>query len=250
MSSFTSFDGTEITYDDEGAGPLALLLHGFAANAQANWHQPKVTETLVASGRRVVAWDARGHGRSGKPHDPAAYKDGAMVRDARALLDHLGADQVDVVGYSMGAHLTARVAVVDPRVRSVVLGGVGEMVIKGRGVADVEGTASALTTEDPEAISSPVARAFRQFAESTGADREALAAVMRAGLGGPLDGTISVPTLVIVGDKDVLVGPPQGLVDAIPGAELVVVQGDHLTAVGDPAFRTGIRDFLDKVSPR
>ena len=34
------------------------------------------------------------------------------------------------------------------------------------------------------------------------------------------------------------------------GAELVIVQGDHLTAVGDPAFRNGIRDFLDKVSPR
>ena len=250
MSSFTSFDGTEITYDDEGSGPLALLLHGFAANADANWHQPKVTETLVAAGRRVVAWDARGHGRSGKPHDPAAYKDGAMVRDARALIDHLGAEQVDVIGYSMGGHLTARVAIVDSRVRSVVLGGVGETVLKGRGVADVAGTASALTTEDPSAISSPVARAFRQFAESTGADREALAAVMRAGLGGPLEGTISVPALVIVGDKDVLVGPPEGLVDAIPGAELVIVQGDHLTAVGDPAFRTAIRDFLDKVSPR
>jgi pimeloyl-ACP methyl ester carboxylesterase len=250
MSSFNSFDGTEITYDDEGSGPLALLLHGFAANANANWHQPKVTETLVAAGRRVVAWDARGHGRSGKPHDPAAYKDGAMVRDARALIDHLGAEQVDVIGYSMGGHLTARVAISDPRVRSVVLGGVGEMVIKGRGVADAEGTASALTADDPATITSPVARAFRQFAESTGADREALAAVMRAGLGGRLEGTISVPALVIVGDKDVLVGPPQGLVDAIPGAELIIVQGDHLTAVGDPAFRNGIRDFLDKVSPR
>ena len=107
-----------------------------------------------------------------------------------------------------------------------------------------------MTADDPATISSPVARAFRQFAESTGADREALAAVMRGGLGGPLEGAISVPALVIVGDKDVLVGPPQGLVDAIPGAELVIVQGDHLTAVGDPAFRNGIRDFLDKVSPR
>ncbi len=73
---------------------------------------------------------------------------------------------------------------------------------------------------------------------------------MRGGLGGPLEGTISVPALVIVGDRDTLVGPPEKLVDAIPGAAFVVVQGDHLTAVGDPAFRNGIRDFLDKVSPR
>ncbi|RPI10764.1 MAG: alpha/beta fold hydrolase, partial [Actinobacteria bacterium] len=111
MSAFASFDDTEITFDDEGSGPLVLLLHGFAANAYANWHQPKVTETLVAAGRRVIAWDARGHGRSGKPHDPAAYKNEAMARDVRALLDHLDVEAVDVVGYSMGGHIAARVAV-------------------------------------------------------------------------------------------------------------------------------------------
>jgi pimeloyl-ACP methyl ester carboxylesterase len=250
MSSFTSFDGTEITFDDEGRGPRVLLLHGFAADANVNWHQPKVTETLVAAGRRVIAWDARGHGRSGKPHDPAAYKNNAMPRDARALLDHLDIEAADVVGYSMGGHIAARLATPAPRGRPVVLGGVGVAAVQGRPIGDVPGGASALTTADPSTIAAPVARAFRQFADSAGADREALAAVMRAGVGEPVTRTISVPALVIVGDKDVLVGPPEQLVDAIPGAALVVVQGDHLTAVGDPAFRNGIRDFLEKVSPR
>ena len=58
----------------------------------------------------------------------------------------------------------------------------------------------------------------------------------------------SVPTLVIVGDRDVLVGKPQELVDLIPGAELVIVSGDHLTAVGDPKFRQAIAEFLSRVA--
>ena len=55
MSRFTSFDGTEIDYDDVGEGPPVLLLHGFAADRVANWEQPKVIATLVDAGHRVVA---------------------------------------------------------------------------------------------------------------------------------------------------------------------------------------------------
>jgi pimeloyl-ACP methyl ester carboxylesterase len=250
MASFSSFDGTTIVYDDLGEGPPVVLHHGFAADAQANWHQPKVTDAIVAAGRRVIAVDARGHGRSGKPHDVEAYRGGAMARDVRALLDHLGIEEVDVVGYSMGGRVTAELAVYEPRVRSLVLGGVGVGMIQGRGPAAAEGIAAALTAPDKSAIADPTARAFRAFAESTGADREALAAVMRSNIGAPRRevGSINLPALVICGDKDVLVGPPQELVDAIPGAELVIVNGDHLTAVGDPKFREAIASFLSRVA--
>ncbi len=167
-----------------------------------------------------------------------------------ALLDHLGLDEIDLVGYSMGARITAQVAMRDPRVRSIVLGGVGEGVVRGRGPAGAEAIAAALTVPDAESIGDASARAFRQFAESTGADREALAAVMRAGMG---EGTqsleaLTMPALVICGDRDTLVGPPQALAEAISGAELVIVNGDHLTAVGDPKFRRSIADFLSRVA--
>ena len=124
------------------------MLHGFAADAHANWHQPKVVETVVATGRRVITPDARGHGRSGKPHDIDAYKNQAMPRDVSALLDHLGLAEVDVVGYSMGARITAQVAMREPRVRSIVLGGVGAGVVQGRGPAGAEAIAAALTAPD------------------------------------------------------------------------------------------------------
>ncbi len=250
MNTFSSFDGTTIAFDDLGEGPPVVMLHGFAADAHANWHQPKVVETVVATGRRVITPDARGHGRSGKPHDIDAYKNQAMPRDVSALLDHLGLDEVDLVGYSMGARITAQVAMREPRVRSIVLGGVGVGVVQGRGPAGAEGIAAALTAPDASSIADATARGFRRFAESTGADREALAAVMRAGMG---EGTqsidaLSIPALVICGDKDELVGPPQALADLLSSAELVIVNGDHLTAVGDPRFRNAIADFLSRVA--
>ena len=80
-----------------------MLHHGFVANADANWVATGVVEALLAAGRRVVAPDARGHGRSEKPHDPARYGEQRMARDLAVLFDLIGAPRVDLVGYSMGA---------------------------------------------------------------------------------------------------------------------------------------------------
>ena len=251
MNTFSSFDGTTIAFDDVGEGPPVVMLHGFAADAHANWHQPKVVEAVVATGRRVITPDARGHGRSGKPHDIDAYKNQAMPRDVSALLDHLGLAEVDLVGYSMGsAHhrpsRDARAARAIDRARRGRRGrGAGSRPRRRRG--DRCRTHRARRVVDRRCDG---ARGFRRFAESTGADREALAAVMRAGMGEGTQSidTLSIPALVICGDKDELVGPPQALADLLSGAELVIVNGDHLTAVGDPRFRNAIADFLSRVA--
>ncbi len=254
---FTAADGVEIVYDvagDEGA-PAVLLHHGFAADANVNWHRAGVTEKLAAAGRRVIAVDARGHGRSGKPHDPASYRGGAMGRDVSGLLDHLGLDSVDVIGYSMGAVVTAGLLTSEPRLRSAVLGGVGARLLLA-GVAGQSGgsgheaarfgpIADALEADDPSTITAPEPRAFRAFADSTGADRSALAAIARARIAGPFDlSAVTVPVLVVAGDRDDLVGDPKVLADAIPGATCVVVSGDHLGAPYDPAFTQALLDFL------
>ena len=125
MKTFRSFDGLEIAYLDAGHGPAVILSHGFAADHRINWVVPGVVDALVEAGRRVVAPDARGHGRSAKPHDPEAYAGDAMGRDIQALWDHLGLTQVDVVGYSMGSLVSARLVPLEPRAQSLILGGVG-----------------------------------------------------------------------------------------------------------------------------
>jgi len=254
MSSFESFDGTSLAYETCGAlgdAPPVLLLHGFAADSNANWVRPRVVGALVAAGRHVVALDARGHGSSAKPHDPAAYGDDAMVRDAQCLLDHLRFEQVHVCGYSMGAMTTFALVAREPRARSAVLGGVGAR-LGGRQLAErAPVIADALLTGDAASITDRTAAAFRAFADSTGADRAALAAIQRSRRASLPDASaIAVPTLVITGDHDTLVGSPDALAARISNAIAKVVSGDHLSAVFDPAFREAIVAFLADVDAR
>lgn len=247
MGTFSSFDGTDIAYDIRGDGPAVLLHHGFAADAATNWEAPGIVEALVDAGRTVITLDARGHGRSGKPHQPAAYEHGAMVVDARGLLDHIGVDAVDIVGYSMGSYVSARLAAGEPRARRLILGGVGGGMRSGRPVTARNAIADALEADDPDAADGQ-ARAFRRFADSTGADRLALAACMRADMWStPVDwATITVPTLVLVGDRDDLAVGHVQLAASITGATTTIVPGDHLSAVGEPALTTAIVDFLGR----
>jgi pimeloyl-ACP methyl ester carboxylesterase len=248
MDKFTSFDGTEIAYLDAGQGPAVILSHGFAADHRINWVVPGVVDALVAAGRRVLAPDARGHGRSAKPHEPAAYGGDAMVRDIQSLLDNLELNHVDVVGYSMGSLVSSRLVPLEPRARSLILGGVGGRLGGEQRPRNSGTIAHALEAEDPNTVEDPGARAFRDFADRTGADRLALAAIQRAPLGerAALE-DIAVPTLVLTGDADTLVGPPDVLAQRIPGATFKVISGDHLGAVGDPAFAQSIVDFIDSV---
>jgi pimeloyl-ACP methyl ester carboxylesterase len=108
-----------------------VLLHGFAVGA-AMWMGPPPAGTAIlpalASDYRVIALDRRGHGASGKPHDPAPYGD-EMVRDVIRLLDHLEIGKAHLVGYSMGAVIAGKLLVTHPdRLLSVTFGGGGPMV--------------------------------------------------------------------------------------------------------------------------
>lgn len=245
-----SFDGTRIAYTKRGAGPAVLLLHGFGADRELNWGRPGVIDALVDSGRTVIAPDARGHGASDKPHDPDRYSGDAMVRDARAVLDQLGVDGVDVVGYSMGAMVAARLVPDEPRTRSLVLGGVGESVVPPQsGGRNPEAIATALLAEDASAIGSATGRAFREFADATGADREALAALSRSTslrYAVRFD-EITVPTLVIAGTDDTLIRSPDALAARLPSARLRMVKGDHLGAPYHREFTEAIVEFLEEV---
>ena len=246
MKTFVSFDGLEMAYLDEGSGPCVVLLHGFASEHRGNWVAPGVVAALVRAGYRVIAPDARGHGKSAKPHDPAAYGNDAMSTDVSALLTHLDVNAINLAGYSMGSMVSSRLTVKEPRVKCLVLGGVGGLLGSSDRPRNNSALANALETDDPASTTDPVARAFRAFADSTGADRLALAAIQRAptATADSTLGEIAVPTMVVTGHNDTLVGPPDALAARIPGATFTVVAGDHLTAVNDPLFASTIVSFF------
>ena len=246
MQSFDS-DGVRIAYMDEGEGEPILLIHGFASNSAANWIDPQWVRTLTKAGRRVIAYDNRGHGQSEKLYDPDRYGAPEMAEDARRLLDHLGIERIDVLGYSMGARIAAFLAFAHPeRVRSVIFGGLGIHMV--RGMVGSGPLATALEAPRLEDVTNDTARSFRVFAEQTKSDLKALAACMR----GPREkvpaerlGEIAMPVLVAVGSKDVIGGSGAALAELIPDAQFLEITGrDHMRAVGDSKFKQGVLDFL------
>lgn len=170
-----------------------------------------------------------------------------MAEDAIRLLDHLGIDKVDVLGYSMGARIAAFLAIAHPeRVRSIVFGGLGINMV--RGMVGAGPLAAALEAPRLEDVTNDTARSFRVFAEQTKSDLKALAACMR----GPREkvpadklGALTIPVLVAVGSKDVIGGSGAALAELIPNAQfLEITDRDHMKAVGDARFKQGVLEFL------
>lgn len=228
-----------------------LLVHGFASSARVNWVDTGWIKVLTDAGRRVIAFDHRGHGASDKPHAPADYATTLMAQDALALLDHLDIARADVMGYSMGARVTAFLALVAPaRVRSAILGGLGIHLVEGQGLPT--SIAEAMEAPSADVLSDPAQRMFRRFAEAGGNDLEALAACIRGSrqiLSAQDAGRIGCPVLVAVGTKDAIAGDPHRLAALIPHAIALDIPGrDHNPAVGDKAFKAGVLDFLNGLS--
>ncbi|GJD43624.1 2-succinyl-6-hydroxy-2, 4-cyclohexadiene-1-carboxylate synthase [Methylobacterium cerastii] len=250
MDSFDS-DGVRIAYIDVpavgGTGDPVLLIHGFASNHAVNWVNTTWVRTLTQAGYRAIALDNRGHGESEKLYDPARYGSEDMAGDAVRLLDHLGIARADIMGYSMGARITAHLALDHAaRVRSALIGGLGLHLVEGKGLPS--GIAEALEAPAGTKAANPTAAAFRIFAEQTRSDLRALAACMRGSrqtLSRAEIGQIEVPVLVSVGTLDTVAGSGPALAALMPNAQSLELEGrDHSSAVGAKPHRDGVLAFL------
>jgi pimeloyl-ACP methyl ester carboxylesterase len=260
QDQFFDSNGVKLRYRVEGQGEPVLLIHGFGANEGLQWDLPGVTRKL-ANEYRVIAYDNRGHGRSGKPHEREKYGT-EMIGDAVRLLDHLEIDRAHVVGYSMGAFIAGKLVVTHPdRVISVTLGGAGwhhdddqraairkqvaDSLDSGQGI----GPLLDLLTPIGQPKRTPRQLKIINAAFSFVNDVEALAAVFRA-----MDKfdvkedelkANRVPALAIVGEKDPLKVTVDELVGVMTELKVVVVaDAGHMSCVFRPEFIASIRAFL------
>lgn len=254
MPHLESFDGTSLFFDDQGDGTVVLLLHGFVGDVNIDWIRSGILDRVLDEGYRTIAYDARGHGLSDKPHDAAAYSDDALERDASAVLDARGVDRCVVVGFSLGARTALRLATMDDRVQGVVALGLGAQNLQegaGSGEAgDPERAAAGaaigdVLLGDADAVPDGPLRHYREMADAIHADREALAALMRAprpGLPTFVD-DVTVPVLLVTG-RDDPVGDPVPLAASFADAQALTTAGDHAGVKDQPDAHEAIVTFL------
>ncbi len=104
-------DGVTLSGDDTEAGAPVVLLHGLTATRR---YVVMGSTALERSGHRVIAYDARGHGRSGPAPTPEAYDYEQLGLDLEAILDHAGIERAVLAGASMGAHTILWLALHQP----------------------------------------------------------------------------------------------------------------------------------------
>jgi pimeloyl-ACP methyl ester carboxylesterase len=248
MAYFDS-NGVQIYFEEHGKGEPVVLVHGFASRADHNWGAMNWFTTLSPH-YRVIALDCRGHGKSGKPHEAAAYAGETMGEDVIRLLDHLGIKRTLIMGYSMGGRIVTGLLMNHPdRLRAAVLGGIGAVSASAPSF-DRQPIVDALLAKDASGVKDQRAREFRMFAESVGNDLKALGAIMASNredfaADKIAAAKIRVPVMIAIGTKDVLVGDPKLLRDSIPGSKLVMLEGhDHLSAPADKHYKDAVLEFF------
>jgi pimeloyl-ACP methyl ester carboxylesterase len=254
--------GVPVRYIECGAGEPVVLVHSYSGNLEDQWIRTGVLDAL-APAYRIIAFDARGHGRSGKPHDPRAY--GAeMAWDIVRLLDHLAIPEAHVVGYSMGAHIVALLLTLAPKrlITATLAGASGRLKWtredERRAQNEADEMEQGLLTSQllrlwpadqapPE--TSEIQRRSADFLR--GKDRYALAAVRRSNrfqVIQPKDlRRVEIPVLGIVGSADPYRASFDELRELIPAFMLVVLDGaTHLSAPTHPDFTPVVLEFLRK----
>ena len=266
ISPDAAFDsaGVRIRYVDQGQGAPVVLIHGYTGTLDRHWINTGVFAGLVKD-HRVIAFDCRGHGKSGKPVDPQAYGL-EMAQDVIRLLDHLKIRRAHIVGFSMGAIVAGHLLTTNPDQFSSVTFVAYHPVHTWTAADAEEAEASARDLESdmpfralvlaawPKEKAAPSEEDIRKFSQNMARanDTKALAAYHRGRRALVVTdaqmAAVRVPGLGIIGSDDPGLAGLQKVGKLMPAMKVIVVEG--AAHGGDrgilrrPEFLTALREFL------
>ena len=244
-TTITTPDGTNIALHRLGEGRPVLMLHGLFSSAEMNWVKFGHAALLADNGFECIMPDWRVHGDSDAPTDPALYSPGVLVRDALHIVETLGLEDYDLVGFSLGARTATSAVIAGLTPRRLVLGGMG---IEGLSNWQKRSTffVDMIDRFDEIERGDPAFMA-KSFMKAQGIDRTAARLLLTQGVE-DIDiaqlSRISMPTLVLIGDEDRDNGSPEKLRDALPDATMAVVPGNHMGSVTKADMGRAIVEFL------
>lgn len=238
------FDGAPLAVHRMGAGRRVLLLHGLFSEANTNWIRFGHARKLADAGFEAIMPDLRAHGASARPHDAAAYPTDVLVRDVFALVEQLGLEDYDLVGFSLGARTAARSVIAGMEPRRLVLAGMGLEGLAGwnrRSAFFLD----AIDRFDSVKHGDPAFMAVA-FMKTQKIDRVAARLLLQSvGDTEPADlEKIAMPTLVLCGADDRDNGDPVALTEALPDARHEVIPGTHMGSVTEGALGDALVRFL------
>ncbi|MBD0278750.1 MAG: alpha/beta hydrolase [Flavisolibacter sp.] len=236
---FRSFDNTTIYYEVHGKGFPIVLIHGFMSDGQS-WKRTVLYNQLLQEGFQVIVPDLRGNGRSDKLQTADAYANDAEAKDVMLLMKSLGLKRYDVVGYSRGAIITARLLVLDKRVQKAVMGGMGADFTNPQWPRRIAFYHALIADTVPE-LHNMVKRV-----QDAGLDQVALAYQQKEQPSTPKEALqkVTKPVLVICGKEDNDNGSAQELVQLFPKGHYAAVPGNHGAAVRTKEFGASVTAFL------
>jgi pimeloyl-ACP methyl ester carboxylesterase len=243
---FASFDGVELAIHRLGEGRPVVLLHGLFSDARTNWIRFGHARRLADAGFAAIMPDLRAHGESAKPHDPRAYPEDVLVKDAQALVQHLGLRDYDLGGFSLGARTAARGVIEGLAPRRLVLAGMGLEGLAGwarRSAFFIDAIDRVDEVKHGDQAFFAVA-----FIKTQKVDRIAARLLLQSV--GDTEASelsaITMPTLVVCGDKDRDNGSPEALVGALSDGRFEEVPGTHMSSVTEAALGEAIARFLSE----
>lgn len=240
---YTSFDSTKIYYEVKGTGYPVILVHGFITTGEG-WKKTEVYKALQNASYKVITLDMRGNGRSGKPHTSEAYAHDAEAKDIMGLATSLGIHKYDVVGYSRGSIITARLLVLDKRINKAVMGGMGT------GFTNPEWPRRKMFYRALMGDTVKELEGMVKNVQKAGLDQQALAYMQKEQPSTPKETLAKVkqPVLVICGDKDADNGNARALAALFKNARYAEVPGDHGAAAGTKEFASNVVNFFGEDS--
>jgi len=241
---WTASDGIELVYHELGAGQPVVLLHGLFSDSNMNWIKFGHAARIAAEGCRVIMPDLRGHGLSGKPHEPEHYPVGILARDLRELIAHLALTDFDLGGFSLGARTTVEGIGEGLRPRKAILGGAGLEGLrhwerrKNFFLEAIE-LFDRVPRSDPHWLSI-------QFMKSQKIDRVSAALLLQSFADAFMDWlkAFTMPTLVVCGSEDDDNGSAEELAAMLPNATFQEIPGTHMSSVTKPELGEAIAQFL------